>query len=181
VELIGIYLIGSALLVLAGVAKLIRPGDTARALTEVLPGRLHLQRLVRAGAAAEAVIGAVAIFLPRPIPAALVCASYLSFAAYVAYVRQRRGPLATCGCFGQPDTPATWLHVAINVALATAAGAMAVQSSDTSTLRSVLTAQPWGGLPLLLIGAVGVWLTYQALALLPSLANARQRLVSPNP
>ena len=168
-ELIGLYLIGSVLLVLAGVAKAIRPGDTARALTEVLPGRLHLQGLVRAGAAAEALIGAVAFFIPRPFPAALVCASYLGFAAYVAYVRQRRGPLATCGCFGQPDTPATWLHVAINVVLATAAGVVAAQSNDVSTLRSVLTTQPWGGLPLLLIGAVGVWLTYQALALLPTL------------
>jgi hypothetical protein len=181
VELIGIYLIGSALLVLAGAAKMIRPGDTARALTEVLPGRLHLQRLVRVGAAAEAVIGAVAFFLPRPIPAALVCASYLSFAAYVSYARQRQGPLATCGCFGQPDTPATWLHVVVNVVLAAAAGVVAMQASDASTLPSVLTAQPWGGLPLLLIGAVGVWLTYQALALLPSLANARQRLAAPKP
>lgn len=178
-ELIGLYLIGSVLLVLAGVAKAIRPGDTARALTEVLPGRLHLQGLVRAGAAAEALIGAVAFFIPRPFPAALVCASYLGFAVYVAYVRQRRGPLATCGCFGQPDTPATWLHVAINVVLATAAGVVAAQSNDVSTLRSVLTTQPWGGLPLLLIGAVGVWLTYQALALLPTLTAARRRLVGP--
>jgi hypothetical protein len=180
-ELIGLYLIGSALLILAGVAKTIRPGNTARALADVLPGRLQLQGPVRVGAAVEAVIGTVAFFLPRPIPAALVCGSYLGFAAYVAYVRQRRGPLATCGCFGQPDTPATWLHVAINAVLATAAGAVAVQSNDASTLRSVLTTQPWSGLPLLLIGAVGVWLTYQALALLPSLAHARQRLVGPKP
>jgi hypothetical protein len=180
-ELIGLYLIGSALLILAGVAKTIRPGNTARALAEVLPGRLQLQGLVRAGAAAEAVIGTVAFFLPRPIPAALVCTSYLGFAAYVTYVRQRGGPLSTCGCFGQPDTPATWLHVAINVVLATAAGVVAVQSNNASTLRSVLTTQPWGGLPLLLIGAVGVWLTYQALALLPSLVKARQRLVGPKP
>jgi hypothetical protein len=180
-ELIGLYLVGSTLLVLAGVAKTIHPSDTARALAEVLPGRLDLRGLIRIGAAAEAVIGGVAFFLPRTIPAALVCTSYLSFAAYVAYVRHRHGPLATCGCFGQPDTPATWLHVLVNLVLAVAAGVIAVRSSSTSTLRSVLTAQPWDGLPLLLAGAVGVWLTYQALALLPTLATARGRMVGPKP
>ena len=180
-ELIGLYLVGSTLLVLAGVAKTIRPSDTARALAEVLPGRIDLRGLIRIGAAVEVVIGGVAFFLPRPIPAALVCISYLSFAAYVAYVRHRHGPLATCGCFARPDTPATWLHVLVNLVLAVAAGVVAAQSSATSTLRSVLTAQPWGGLPLLLAAAVGVWLTYQALTLLPSLATARQRSFAAKP
>lgn len=175
-ELIGLYLIGSALLVVAGVAKAFRPGDTARALAEVLRGRLPLRGVVRIGAACEALVGLAAILLPRPLPAALVCASYLAFAAYVAYVRHRQGPLASCGCVGQPDTPATWLHVAINLVLAAAAAGVAVQATNASTLRSVLDSQPWAGLPLLLACAVGLWLTYQALALLPSLGAARRRL-----
>jgi len=165
--------------VLAGVAKAIRPGDTARAVAEVLPGRLRLQGLVRVGAACEAVIGLVAFLLPRPLPAALVCASYLGFATYVSYVRHRHGPLATCGCFGQPDTPATWLHVVVNMVLAGAAAVVAVQTTSVATFRSVLTTQPWAGLPLLLASAVGLWITYQALALLPSLATARRRLAGP--
>ena len=177
-ELIGLYLIASALLVLAGVAKAFRPGDTARAVAVVLPGRLRLQGLVRIGAAAEAAVGLVAFLLPRPLPAALVCASYLIFAGYVAYVRHRHGPLATCGCFGQADTPATGLHVIVNLILAAAAGVVAFQTTGGSTLRSVLTTQPWAGLPLLLASAVGLWLTYQALALLPSLAMARRRAVA---
>lgn len=180
-ELIGLYLIGSALLVLAGVSKAIRPGDTARAVAEVVPGRLRLRGLVRIGAACEAVVGMVAFLLPRPIPAALVAISYLGFAAYVSYARHRRGPLATCGCFGQPDTPATGLHVIVNLVLAAAAGVVAAQATATSTLRSVLTAQPWAGLPLLLASTVGLWLTYQALALLPSLTTARRRLVGTRP
>jgi hypothetical protein len=181
VELIGLYLIGSALLVMAGAAKTVRPDDTALALAQVLPGRLRLRTLVRIGAACEAVVGLVAFLLPRPLPAALVCASYLGFAAYVSYVRRRHGLLATCGCFGRNDTPATWLHVVINLVLAGAAAGVALRTTGASTLRSVLTTQPWAGLPLLLASAVGLWLTFQALTLLPSLGTARRRLVGPRP
>jgi hypothetical protein len=181
VELIGLYLIGSTLLVLAGVAKAIRPGDTALALAQVLPGHLRLLALVRIGAAGEAAIGLVALLLPRPLPAALVCASYLGFAAYVSYVRHRHGVLSTCGCFGRSDTPATWLHVVINLVLATAAAGIALQTTGASTLRSVLSAQPWAGLPILLASAVGLWLTYQALTLLPSLGTARRNVASTRP
>ncbi len=178
-ELIGLYLIGSALLVLAGAAKTVRPDDTALALAQVFPGRLRLRTPVRVGAAGEAVVGLVAFLLPRPLPAALVCASYLGFAAYVSYVRSRHGLLSTCGCFGRTDTPATWLHVVINLVLAAAAAGVALRTTGASTLRSVLTTQPWAGLPLLLASAVGLWLTYQALTLLPSLGTARRRLVGP--
>jgi hypothetical protein len=178
VELIGLYLIGTALLVLAGAAKALSPGDTARALAQVLPGHLRLQGLVRIGAACEAVVGLAAFVLPRPLPAALVCASYLAFAGYVAYVRHRHGVLATCGCFGRTDTPATWLHVVVNLVLAAAAGGVAVRTIGSSTLHSVLSDQPWAGLPLLLASAVGLWLTYQALVLLPSLGAARRRLAT---
>jgi hypothetical protein len=176
VELIGLYLIGSALLVLAGITKALRPGDTARALAEVLPGRLPFQGIVRIGAACEAVIGLVAFLLPRPLPAALVCVSYLGFAAYVSYVRHRHGPLATCGCFGQPETPATWLHVVINLVLAASAAGLAAQATGAATLLSVLSSEPWAGVPLVLASAVGLWFTYQALALLPSLGTARRRI-----
>jgi hypothetical protein len=178
VELIGLYLIGSALLLLAGAAKAFRPGDTALAMAQVLPGQFRLQGLVRIGAAAEAVVGLVAFVLPRPLPAALVCASYLAFAVYVAYVRHRHGPLATCGCFGKTDTPATLLHVIVNLVLAAAAGGVAVRTTGSSTLHSVLTVQPWAGLPLLLASAVGLWLTYQALVLLPSLGTARRSVAA---
>ena len=180
-ELIGLYLIGSALLVVAGAAKAIRPGDTALALAQVFPGHLRLQPLVRIGAACEAGVGVLALLLPRPLPAALVCASYLGFAAYVSYVRRRRGLLATCGCFGRTDTPATWLHVVINLVLAAAAAGVAGGTTGASTLHSVLTAQPWGGVPLLVASGVGLWLTYQALTLLPSLGTARRRLVRTGP
>ena len=172
-ELIGLYLIGSALLVVAGVAKAIRPGDTARALAEVASaGASALRGLVRIGAACEAVVGLAAVLLPRPLPAALVCASYLGFAAYVVVrTPPARAPWPPAVASGSPTPRPPGSTSSVNLVLAAAAGVVAVQATDASTLRSVLTAQPWAGLPLLLASAVGLWLTYQALALLPSLGD----------
>ena len=69
----------------------------------------------------------------------------------------------------------------INLVLAAAAAGVARQTTGASTLHSVLTTQPWAGLPLLLASGVGLWLTYQGLTLLPSLGTARRRLVGPRP
>ena len=123
-ELIGLYLVAAGLLVVAGVAKAARPDDTARAMAALLPGPLPLRLLrwrVRAGALAEAALGVVAVVFPRPVTAALVALSYVCFFGVVAFARWRGGPLATCGCFGRPDTPPTALHLVIDLVLAAAA------------------------------------------------------------
>ena len=92
--LIGLYLVATALLVVAGVAKAARPDDTARALSELLgagravPLRV-LRGTVRVGAAAEAVLGLVALLFPRTLPAVGVSLSYLGFAAVVVLARWR--------------------------------------------------------------------------------------------
>jgi hypothetical protein len=151
-ELIGLFLIAAGLLCIAGVAKAVRPGDTALAMAALVPGRPPLRLLrwvVRAGALAEAALGVVALAFPRPATAALVALSYFAFFAVVAYARWRGGPLATCGCFGRPDTPPTALHLLIDLALAAAATAVAV-------------------------GAVGLWLTALALSALAVLTATRQ-------
>ena len=66
-EVIGLYLIAAGLLCVAGMAKAVRPDDTALAMAALVPGRppLRLVRaVVRVGALAEAALGAVAILLP---------------------------------------------------------------------------------------------------------------------
>jgi hypothetical protein len=109
-ELIGPYLVACVLLVLAGGLKAVRPDDTARALAPLIPGRARprfsfgrLRQLIRTAAGLEAALGVVALVWPRPIVAGLVAASYLAFAAFVAYARAKGGALASCGCFGTPD------------------------------------------------------------------------------
>jgi hypothetical protein len=183
VELIGLYLIAAGLLVVAGVAKAARPDDTARALAALLPRPPALGRarsIVRVGALTEAALGAVALALPRPVTALLVALSYSCFAGVVAYVRRRGGPLATCGCFGRPDTPPTVLHLVLDLVLAAAAFVVAVGAPSHGTLATQLTGQPWAGLPLLFVSAVGLWLTALALSALAALTAAR-RLARPRP
>ncbi len=147
-ELIGLYLVAAALLVGAGVAKAVRPDDTARAFGStfrVPPERLRAW--VRVGAAVEAGVGVVALVWPGPIPAALVAASYFGFAATLAVVRSTGGAIASCGCFGSPDTPATATHVVVDICLGAAAVAVAAAGIRGSVL-GLLAAQPWRGVPL---------------------------------
>lgn len=186
-ELIGVYFVACGLLVAAGAAKTLRPADTARAIVLLLPdwvplsGSLRVTRhAVRLGAVAEGTLGAVALFFPRPLTAALVAASYALFVCVVAYARSCGGALATCGCFGQPDTPATRLHVAVNVGLCAAATLVALRPPDATTLFAVLSHQPWLGLPLLFVSGVGVWVTYLALSPLAALEAARHLVRRPS-
>ena len=138
-ELIGPYLIGCTLLFFAGVTKAARPDDTARALGPLMPRRLgglvqfrHVRTIIRLAAMFEAGLGVVALILPRSLTAAFVAASYLTFAAVVAYARSRGGALASCGCFGTADTPATFLHVVVDLALGRRGGSCGDLCADRS-------------------------------------------------
>jgi hypothetical protein len=173
-ELIGVYLIACALLVVAGVAKLVRPDDTARALAALVPLPLaRIRGLVRVGATAEAALGLVALAVPQTVSATLVAVSYGAFALFVAYARAKGGATASCGCFGTPDTPATALHAVVDLGLAAAAVAVAV-AAPTGSIVSILAAQPLHGLPLALVSAIGAWLVYLVVSVLAQLRAARQ-------
>jgi hypothetical protein len=176
---VGPYLVGCALLVVAGLAKGIRPGDTARALHVVVPGvPLSLLRAgIRLGALMESALGvAAAVVLDRPLAGA-VAASYIAFAGFVVYVRLRHGALASCGCFSTPDTPATWLHVIVNMAFGSAA-VFVVTAPPTGTVFSFLGRQPLAGVPLLAACLVGTWLSYLALVEFARLTTARRILAA---
>ena len=173
-ELIGVYLMACGLLTVAGVAKAVRPDDTARALATAIGIHLGPMRvLVRAGSAVEAAVGLAALVAPRPWSAALVALSYASFAVFVAYARSTGGAIASCGCFGTPDTPATPVHVVINVALAVAAAVVAWSAPTSGTLVAVLAHQPGKGIPLVAVSALGAWLVYLAISVLAALQAAR--------
>lgn len=150
------YLAAVALLGAAGVAKLVRPADTARALRLArLPAS---NATVRFGAAGEMAVCAAAVFEPGAVTAALVAASYLAFAVFVTYALRAGLPLATCGCFGRPDSRPSWAHVVLNAG-ASAAAAVWVANAPVR-LGPMLTHEPWGGAPLLLVAAVIAGLAY---------------------
>jgi hypothetical protein len=177
VSALGPYLVACATLVAAGLAKTLRPANTSRALTALvpsLPARL-VARGVRVAAAVEVALGFAAALQPRPALAGAVATSYLAFAGFVVFARTRGGVLASCGCFGTPDTPATRLHVVLNLCLASAAVVVAA-ADPGSSLVAVLGHQPLSGGPLLGAAGAGTALVIAAMTSLPRLSAVRTRL-----
>jgi hypothetical protein len=155
----------SLLLVAAAGPKIVRPQSTLRALSSLgLPGSPAAVRLL---GVVEVAVGVGALVTGGRAFAALVAASYLAFAAYVALALVRGGALASCGCFGKPDTPPTRLHLIVNATAAAVAIAVAVNPS-TAALAALGT-QPLAGLPFLVFVGCCTWFTYLSLSALPAL------------
>lgn len=149
----GVYLAAAMLLAGAGIAKAARPGDTSRALGASLRWWPHRAgpALVRLAAIGEAALGAAALVWPGRAVAGAVAFSYAAFVAFLLVARARGGPLATCGCFGQPDTPPTLTHVAVDAGAALAAAGVA--AGGPGPYR-------W---PLVAAAVVAAWLAYLVL------------------
>jgi hypothetical protein len=119
--LMGAALVGGAALLLlaAGALKLVDPTRTALALAA--RGWPVPAWVVRAGALAEAVLGAAVLVMGGYVPPALMAVSYFGFAWFVAGALRSGTPVGTCACFAQPDTPPRPVHVAVDAAFALAA------------------------------------------------------------
>ena len=175
-ELIGPYLAACVLLVVAGVAKAVRPGDTARAVaTTVSLPPPTLAPLVVVGATAEALVGLSGLLRPSTWTAGAVAASYLGFAVFVVVARARGGPVASCGCLGTPDTPATRLHVVVDLVLAGSAATVAA-ATPARWLPALLWRAPWHGVPLAAASVLCAWLAVLALSRLAELGAVRRSL-----
>jgi len=175
----GPYLAAAALLVGAGVAKARRPDDTARAVRQ-LTGRASLaavSALVRCLAVAEALLGAAALAHPDPFSAALVGASYLGFTGFVLWARARGGALATCGCFGTPDTPPTIGHAALDAGFALSAALVALRGRG-GWLPAALAHQYGHGVPLVIAAAACAWLSVLVMSSLGRLGALRRAAAS---
>jgi hypothetical protein len=177
-ELIGLYVVACGLLVVAGVSKAFHPDETARAFAAVVPAPVPgrpgtLRAVIRLGSVGEAVLGVVALLYPRTASAGAVALSYAAFALAVGYARSKGGAVASCGCFGTPDTPATVVHVIVNVGLAVSAAVVAAVA-PAGSLLSILSRQPLDGAPLMAVSALAAWLTYLAVSALAQLEAARR-------
>lgn len=167
--LVGPLFIAAILLVVAGAPKVADPGDTTRAIRSVgLPATDGLVRILAVG---EVVVGITVVAVGGPVPAALLATLYAGFAAFIVMAITRGGAVASCGCFGTPDTPPTYAHLILNVGAAAVGGAAAL--SGAPGLVDVLTTQPAAGVPFLGFVALGGWLGYLALTLLPRLQAAK--------
>jgi hypothetical protein len=164
-ELAAPYLASAVLLVVAGSAKLADPLPLVRALRSArLPASAALVRVV---AGVEVAVAVAAVLTGSRWAAVLVCLSYAAFTGFVLLARSRGGVLASCGCFGRADTPATASHAVLTAATATVAAAVVVR--PTGTLPDLLAGSPGSGVPLLLATAAVAVTAYLVLALLPLL------------
>jgi len=172
----GPYLAAAALLVLAGLPKLRDPSSLARALASVLPARspsrvaTGASRLLALG---EVVPGTWALVSPSRVTGLLVAAGYAAFTGFVALALLRGGVLASCGCFGRPDTPPTRTHLVVTAMLAVSGLAVAV-ASPSSAWSGVADHPATGAAAVGFAALVGV-LAYLAIAVLPSVTPAAVR------
>jgi hypothetical protein len=155
------FLAAVILLGAAGIAKAIRPSDTSNALRRA--GLRVGSGAVRAGALAEVAVAAAALLAPGAVTGALVAAAYASFAGFIVVALRKDWPLASCGCFGRPDTPPTVAHAALDAGAAASALWWALAWSGgaaVSRLGRLFFHQPWHGAPLVLVALVVAGLAY---------------------
>ncbi len=170
----GPYAVVAALLVVAGALEVHRPDSTVGALRAL--GARVPAFVVRAGAFAGAVLGALALVgdggTLGSVVGGLVAVAYLAFAGFVALALLRDSPIASCGCFGRDDTPPSVTHIVLNLAAAAVAVAVAVRPG--SGIPGVVADQPGLGIPFVLMTAGCGFLVYLAFTRLPrTLARAR--------
>lgn len=162
------FFVASALLALAGGAKLARPTPTVGALRSVgLPAN---RTLAQALGLAEVVVGSIALIFGGPLVAGFVAGSYLAFAGFIVLALSKGGAVASCGCFGTADSPPTIVHLVLNTLAAfTAVGAAL---GGIGGITEIVTDQPAFGLPFIGFVALGTWFAYLALSVLPTLIPA---------
>jgi len=160
--LTGPALVAGLLLAAAGALKVVDPAMTAGALRAL--GLPSSPALVRVGAAVELVLGVAALVIGGAVTWALVAASYLAFAVFVAAALRSGKPVGSCGCFGREDTPPHIVHVVLDLALAGAA----VGAAATGVVPlDAVTSSPGQGTVVVLLSLLGVGLIYAAFVELP--------------
>jgi hypothetical protein len=161
--------------VVAGVAKVVRPTDTARALRAA--GLPLTDPYVRIGAGAEAAVGGAVLAGTGRWAVAMLAAAYLAFGGFVSAALVRRWPLASCGCFGEPDTPPTVLHAAVCFCAAGVLAGTAAGSARPSGVWTAVTVEgPYRAGVFVLLSLVAAYVLYLAMSAAPRLAAARAAL-----
>lgn len=157
-----LYVVTGVLLV-AGIAKIVRPSATATALRELhIPAPLRSAQLL---GVAELVLAITAVATGHPLLWAGVAVSYSAFTVFILWALRGNGAIGSCGCFGREDTPPTPGHAAFNAAAATLAALavadpLKISQFDGSNLQALL---------LIMLVSLGVLLVVAALTTLPRL------------
>jgi Methylamine utilisation protein MauE len=116
-----LLLIAALVLCVAGAAKLRAPAQAAQAAAVLgLPGHSWLVRVL---AVCELVLGGWVLVSPTRAGAVAIALLYACFALLSVVLARRR---ASCGCFGEGQSPASGFQAALSCALALIGAAAAV-------------------------------------------------------
>lgn len=153
----------SLLLIVTGIAKVARPADVERALSQ-----LGLPRVRGAGVflgVIEVGVGVTALLVPQMLIAQAIL--YAAFAVWVVVALRSDTALASCGCLGREDTPPTIAHLALNLTAS-------LVSSLALLGPSLDLGSGFGGVATVVVVLVGVYLAYVILTDAASLVGVRR-------
>jgi|SRR5919197_3369241 hypothetical protein len=157
------FVVAAALLVVSGSSKIRRPAPAVRALEAAgLPSSVTAIRLI---GSFEVLVGSACLAVPGPGPAALLALSYGAFAVFVHRLLRVAGSQASCGCLGENEAPASFLHLALNV-IGAAVGVTATVAAPPG-VGAMVAASPMFGVPLVLGWLAGAYSAYAAVAYVP--------------
>lgn len=158
--LTGLLQIAAVVVVASGAAKIESPTAFADLLA-MLAGPREIRpevmsRLARGAGLTELALGTCVLVVGGTIPALVLGAAYVVFAAVAE--RARRAGATTCGCFGSMSTPPNVLHVVVNLVAAVVCIVAAIGGA-TDDILTVVQNQPFAGIPYVIVvlaGAAGV-------------------------
>lgn len=156
----------AVLLVISGISKVRDPAPTIGAVRSV--GWSAPRSIVRLGGAAECVLGTLTLLIGGVVLNVLVAGAYAGFTVFIVYALARGGAIATCGCFGREDTPATRTHTVLTALLALSAAGAAAIGGTTGLLNGARTTT---GLVVLLVALLTTWLTRLVFVDLPKVGT----------
>jgi len=162
---VGLHVAAALLLIVAGIAKIVRPVPTTDALASF--GLPALPAAVVVLGVVESVVGVLALLVGGPILAVATGALYLGFLAVVW--RALVTGATTCGCFGRVDSPPSWLHVVGNAGFA----AVSFVAVAGQTPAQVMADQPASGIGFVLGSGVIAGLALVVFTAVPEALAAR--------
>ena len=169
------FFIASALLAVAGLAKLRDPLPLTRVLRQA---RLPASRLaVRVFGLAETAAGVAGLVRPGLVTGAAIGALYIGFSAFLLWLLARNIPVTSCGCLGAREAPPSVIHLALNACATAAAVAVAAGASPSGIVPFAVDLS-YRAIPFVIGTAAIAYAAYLAVAFLPTALSSYGRVAA---
>jgi hypothetical protein len=169
------FFIASALLAVAGLAKLRDPLPLARVLRQARLPSIPLG--VRAFGLAETTAGVAGLIRPGFVTGVAVAALYVGFSVFLLWLLVRHIPVTSCGCLGAREAPPSVIHLALNACAAAAAVAVAA-GAEPSGILPFAADLSYRAIPFVIGMTAIAYAAYLAVAFLPTALSSYGRVAA---